>query len=329
MSHEIVDAPLRSKPMTALRAIVGTALLAPLVGWSAAHLSSPEVRQWRSGMGARSRVADLGVRTFGAGDVVVVLISGLASSERLWGSAYDVIGERARVVAIDPIGFGGSMDSPALERVIDAEAHVDAVLDVLRALNLHSHPAVIVGHSMGASLALRVAARHIPTLAVVAFDAPLYHSAEEADDRVRHMGWFEALLAQGPLAERVCQWMCENRTLARGVAVAISPRLPLPVARDTVLHTWEGYTAGFDSLVRDAGWRDALMQLARRNIAVWLVDGESDPVPVPGRAEELARTYANVTATRLPGNHRLPLSDPAGCASIVLATLSKYPDKSP
>ena len=44
-------------------------------------------------------------------------------------------------------------------------------------------------------------------------------------------------------------------------------------------------------------------------------------------ADELASTYSNVTAFRLPGGHRLPLSDPVGCASIVLAALSEYADK--
>jgi len=253
-----------------------------------------------------------------------VLLAGLASSERFWGRAYDVLAEHARVVAIDPIGFGASIHHPALGATVDAEVHVDAVLATLRALNLHTNLVVIVGHSMGASLALRVGARHAPTRAVVAFDAPLYRSAEEASDRIRHMGWFEGLLAQGPLAERVCQWMCHNRTVARGVAVTISPRLPVAVARDSVEHTWSGYIAGFDSLVRDPGWSNALVDLAARHITVRLVDGENDPVQVPGRAEELERMYPNISATRLPGGHRLPLSDPERCASIVDAVLSQY-----
>lgn len=138
------------------------------------------------------------------------------------------------------------------------------------------------------------------------------------------MGWFEALLSQGPLAERVCHWMCDNRTVARGVAVAISPRLPVAIARDSIEHTWPGYIAGFDSLVRDPGWSDALVNLAARNVPVRMVDGDKDPVPVPGRADQLAERFANISATRRPGGHRLPLSDPVSCASIVRTVLSEY-----
>ncbi|WP_439565573.1 alpha/beta fold hydrolase [Microcella sp.] len=124
---------------------------------------------------------------YGLGETVVVLLAGLASSERFWGEKYDVIGQRARVVAIDPIGFGASIHHPALQETVDAGVHVDAVLEVLRTLDLHTQPVVFVGHSMGASLALRAGARHAPTRAVVAFDAPLYRSAEEANDRIRHI----------------------------------------------------------------------------------------------------------------------------------------------
>lgn len=305
--------------------VVGTAAVAvpPLV-WSSVHVRSPEVRRWRQGTGQRTQVAGLGVRMFGNGEMVVVLLAGLASSERFWGSAFDILGQQARVVAVDPIGFGASIHHPALRATVDADVHVDAVLAVLRALDLHTQPVVFIGHSMGASLALRAGARHAPTRAVVAFDAPLYRSADEANDRIRHMGWFEALLSQGPLAERVCHWMCDNRTVARGVAVAISPRLPVAIARDSIEHTWPGYIAGFDSLVRDPGWTDALDDLAARNVRVGLVDGDKDPVPVPGRADELAARFANISATRRPGGHRLPLSDPIGCASIVHDVLSEH-----
>lgn len=304
--------------------VSAAALAAPPLVWSSVHALSQEARLWRPGTGKRTQVAGLGVRMHGSGETVVVLLSGLASSERFWGETYDVLGQHAHVVAIDPIGFGASIRHPALQEIVDATVHVDAVLAVLRALDLHTQPVVFVGHSMGASLALRAGARHEPTREVVAFDAPLYRSAEEANDRIRHMGWFEALLSQGPMAERVCHWMCDNRTVARGVAVAISPRLPVAIARDSVEHTWPGYIAGFDSLVRDPGWSDALVDLAARNVPVRLVDGDKDPVPVRGRADELAERFANISTARRPGGHRLPLSDPVGCASIVRAVLSEY-----
>lgn len=315
--------------MRAPHIALAAAALTPALAWAGAHATSLEARRWRPGTGKRTHVGDLGVRIHGTGDAVVVLLSGLASSERMWGEAYDILGRRAQVVAIDPIGFGASMASPALDRPVDANAHVDAVLGVLQELDLHERPAIIVGHSMGASLALRVAARHAAARAVVAFDAPLYSTAEEADERVRQMGWFEALLAQGPLAERVCQWMCDNRAAAQAVAVAISPRLPIAIARDAVQHTWQGYTAGFDALIRDTGWQTALQMLSERDVPVWLIDGEADPVQVPGRADALAREHEKLTAIRFPGGHRLPLSDPAGCASMVNDVLSVYPGRSP
>lgn len=310
--------------MRASRIVSTAAVLAPPLAWAAVHASSRQARRWRPGEGERSTVAGLGVRRFGAGQPVIVLLSGLASSERMWGAEYDVLGRRATVVAVDPIGFGASMSSPLLDGPLDAAAHVDAVLGVLRALDLDSRPTILVGHSMGASLAPRVAARLPSARAVVAFDAPLYRTVEEADARVRHMGWFESLLAQGPLAERVCHWMCENRAVAESVAVAVSPRLPVAVARDVIRHTWRGYLAGFDAIVRDGGWADALRALDEREVPVWLVDGVDDPVPVPGRADALAEDSASVTAARLPGSHRLPLDDPMGCASIVLGVVSGY-----
>lgn len=308
--------------MRASRIALAAVALAPPLVWAAAHASSRAVRRWRPGAGARSSVAGLGVRRFGSGEPVVVLLSALASSERMWGAEFDVLGRHATVVAIDPIGFGGSMRSPLLEGPLDAAAHVDAVLAVLRVLGLDARPTVVVGHSMGASLALRVAARMPAARAVVAFDAPLFRTAAEADDRVRRMGWFEALLAQGPLAERVCRWMCRHRGLAEALTVAANPRLPVAVARDAMRHTWRGYLAGFDALVRDDGWRDALRALDERGVPVWLVDGVDDPVPVPGRPAELAAASTTVTAAQLPGGHQLPLGDPMGCASIVLGVLS-------
>jgi len=72
------------------------------------------------------------VRVFGSGEAVVVLLAGLASSERFWGKSYDVLGQNARVVAIDPIGFGASIRHPALREIVDARVHVDAVLALAR-----------------------------------------------------------------------------------------------------------------------------------------------------------------------------------------------------
>jgi pimeloyl-ACP methyl ester carboxylesterase len=99
--------------MRAPHIALAAAALTPALAWAGAHATSLEARRWRPGTGKRTHVGDLGVRIHGTGDAVVVLLSGLASSERMWGEAYDILGRRAQVVAIDPIGFGASMASPA------------------------------------------------------------------------------------------------------------------------------------------------------------------------------------------------------------------------
>lgn len=196
----------------------------------------------------------LGVRTFGAGDEVVVLLPGIAASGSFYGAAFDRLGDIATVLVIDPIGFGRSMvekDSGASFGLAD---HQNAIIDVLSSPEFASRPVTLVGHSMGASLALSVAAAssegpEITVAGVILFDAPLFVSEREARQRIAGMGWFEALLATGPLAQSVCAWMCRHRLLASYVAVAISPSLPIPVARDGVQHTWRSYTGAMDSIV--------------------------------------------------------------------------------
>ena len=264
----------------------------------------------------------LGARVWGEGEVVVVLLSGLAASQRYWGDAYDGLARVATVVAIDPLGFGSSMELDDEQDTSDPALHVRMVEQTLADLGLAGRPTIAVGHSMGASLALRWAASTDAVREVVCFGAPLYRGESEVADRMRHLGWLEAMLARGPLAERVCHWMCENRGTAQWLAVAVSPALPVRIARDSVLHTWPGYIGAFRALIEDPGWSEALEALSRRRVPVQLVYGAEDRVPVDGRAEELARHHDAVTVRTVAGGHDVPLARAEECADIVGARIA-------
>lgn len=275
----------------------------------------------------------LGIRTFGAGHRLVVLLPGIAASGSFYGAAFDRLGDIATVLVIDPIGFGRSIVKDGGGASFGLADHQNAILEVLSSPEFASRPVTLVGHSMGASLALAVAAAasregsSITVARLIMFDAPLFISEHEARQRIAGMGWFEALLATGPLAHLLCAWMCRHRVLASYVAVAMNPSLPMPIARDGVQHTWFSYIGALESIVISDDWALALDAVGQRDLPVLLVNGIHDPVPVPGRTEQLACEHPNLGLLTHEGGHDLPLSDPDWCAETIALAHQRSPSQ--
>jgi len=288
--------------------------------WVAGHAASPAVRRWRPGAGRTVAAGPLQARVFGAGDPVVLLLHGMAAGGNCFGAGFDELGRRGTLVVPDLLGFGASMDTSG---PFTAAGHLDALDRLLDALGLLGRPVVVAGHSMGGVLALRWAARHPAAVdAVLTFCAPLYRTRAEADEGIWRIGRANAFLAgDGPLPEVVCRWMCQYRTVASWLSVALRPDLPVPVARLAVRHTWASYRGSLDDLVRHPGWEAALHELVVTGIPVTLAEASGDPVPVPGRAAELAAGFPVVRhEVHRGGNHALPLTDGAWCASLITAS---------
>lgn len=278
------------------------------VSWLARHRVSPAVRCWQPGRGDRSRAGDLAVRTHGDGEGVVVLLHGLAASGDWFGAGFDTLGCGEQVVVPDLLGFGGSMDPARTD--FSLEAHLSALDGMLAALDIAEAPLTVVGHSMGAVLALHWASRRATTLRVVAFCPPLYTSREEAARHIARMGWLEKLFAlESPLARWTCAWMCEHRDLAAWVAVAVSPQWPVDLSRQGVLHTWPSYLGGMSGIIQQPGWEQALESLDARGVPVVLATGATDPVPVAERSDRLAARFDSVHAfEHADAGHDLPIS---------------------
>lgn len=261
------------------------------------------------------------MRTLGGGTSATALLHGITGSGDIFGAGYDRLARDSRMVVPDLLGFGASLD---LDREdFSLEAHLDALDDMLGVLGLDQLPLTVVGHSMGAVLALHWAARRPAVHKVVTLCAPLYISSDEVARHLSEMGWLEKLFAlETPLATRTCALMCRYRWWAQWLAVVISPQWPVPIARQGVLHTWDAYLGGMNGIIQRSGWLQVLDRLDAAHVPVLMLEGARDPVPVAGRTAALADRFARVETREHPrAGHDLPVSHPGWCAGLVDAGL--------
>ncbi|WP_322411359.1 alpha/beta fold hydrolase [Microbacterium invictum] len=103
--------------------------------------------------------ATLVAQESGGGRDLFVLIYGIGMGRSAFAELADLLDDIGRVVAVDLPGYG---DTPEPGRVLSMEENADVVAAYLADLTAGEEDArtVVLGHSMGAQVALEVAARH-------------------------------------------------------------------------------------------------------------------------------------------------------------------------
>lgn len=113
-------------------------------------MSTPHTFEFRS----RERVtviAESGIRT----GPNFILLHGIGMGRRYWGTLTETLGRHGRVYALDLPGFG---DAPEPEVPLDMRQSGDLIAELVERRQIENP--VLVGHSMGAQVAVEAAARH-------------------------------------------------------------------------------------------------------------------------------------------------------------------------
>lgn len=234
----------------------------------------------------------------------LLAVHGLGGGGRYWRGLADALGGRYHVVAPDLAGFGSS-DKPK-DAAYDRPFHL-ADLDAALAACVpdHDEPVAVVGHSLGAMLALLWSAQHVERVRALGLVATPYPVPGERWD---------------PDA-----WRGPRATVLRGVAkafrfawpllslpVLLSGRYPGPVVRDFGRQTFRARTRSLYSLWSDPTLLDELPVIERLppTLPVLLVHAVDDS-RVPAR---------NVGRWRRHVPHAEPLLLPEGGHQILLRT---------
>lgn len=230
--------------------------------WQAIHRTSPLVRRWAPSSFPRRTAGSLSVLDSGPtgrdAEQVLVLLHGLGATGDYFGAFYDGLSRRRRIVIVDLLGFGHSLDEQRSE--FDLDTHVEALDQALDALGLGASQVVVAAHSMSTAVAVTWAHRHSErTEHVYLWGPPIYRDEVAARSVVKEHGLMGRLFVLDTRwAERACRISCINRDASGRMMALVAPRWPTPVSSDASKHTWEAYHFTLRNLILDVDWSRVL-----------------------------------------------------------------------
>jgi pimeloyl-ACP methyl ester carboxylesterase len=255
------------------------------------------------------RAAATAYRVAGNGPCVV-LIHGVGMQASIWQQQIDVLAKRHRVVAYDMLGHGGSSLPPKDCTLADYADQLLALFD-----ELEIGRAAVIGHSMGALVALEFAVSHPDRVSAVAALNAVFRRSD---------------LEKAAVGQRAAQLDDATAVTFAGPAIARWFGDPVPAALSGVADQArrlldavdpEGYRRSYRLFATaDAAHKD---RLATLSVPALFLTGTDDPNSTPAMSQAMADLVPNGRAEILPGQrHMVSLTDPDAVNRLLLDFLN-------
>jgi len=265
-----------------------------------------------------TRPTRLHLEALGHGPLRVTFLPGLGGTTRYWTStSVPPLFQHARTELVDLYGFGRS-PRPWCRYTVDR--HVAALARTLEP----GLPRVLVGHSLGAALALTFAARfpeRVQALCLMGLPDYGSHAGAIAWFARQRGGWIYTNMAATALA---C--LVTRRVAGRWLPHLVRD-VPPEVARDLVLHNMASSTTSLWEVL----YRHDLRAEARAlpaDVAVACIHGTRDVTAPPTRVAELVDRFPRWRHVPLEADHHPWLRAPAAChaqiATLCAAVLERH-----
>lgn len=226
-----------------------------------------------------------------------VLLHGVGLQAEAWAPVIDRLSSDFRVIAPDMPGHGASDMQAPLEKLRDFSAFVEDAL---------AEPAVVIGHSMGAMIALDLALRWPSKLRGMAALNAIFERCHAAKEAVqRRAADLDGATAVDPAA-----------TLTRWFGDAASPE------RDACAH-WmrivdpRGYKAAYTVFAAENGPNRS--DLAGLHMPALFMTGGQEPNSTPQMSEEMAALSPMGRSLILPdAAHMMPMTHAAETCDVLI-----------
>jgi pimeloyl-ACP methyl ester carboxylesterase len=268
----------------------------------------------------RLETGSLAVRVLGEG-APTLLLHGVLGSNRYWGAAFDSLAADGLLLAPDLLGFGAS---PRPLSGYGPDEHGGALIASLDEHQVRE-PILVVGHSLGALLAIWMARKYADRVrGVIAFAPPLFRDPRHARRQIAKAGGLQRLFglenrAATWMARTVCRNLCEARPkLAARVYSAIRPAFPYPIVEDATRHSWVSYSQTMRRVILAAEAATWFASRGTEEAPILVVAGDQDrylDLELLGElVDQRPRARLEVWAG---AGHDLPLLQPQRCIAAI------------
>jgi cis-3-alkyl-4-acyloxetan-2-one decarboxylase len=243
----------------------------------------------------------------------VVLLHGMAASHSYWDKVVFALSGPVKSLCIDLLGFGKSPKPKGAD--YSYQEHLRYVKDVVEKNN-QKLPLVLVGHSMGALLAVRYAIKNPKDVkSLVLINPALYKNAQEAkrgitsDNIIRRMayyGWFSKLL---------CKTGCNlPKSITTRVLGKFFKERNYKLLCDITDHTYESYLKSRTNIIEN---QQTLSEIHQLSCPVFMITTKNDE-PIARNNALSFKKNKHVKIIEKQGTHSFPLEDPEFIAKIIL-----------
>lgn len=244
-------------------------------------------------------------------DTTIVLLHGLGQNSGVWQKLITVLSDRPyRLISFDLLGFG---DSPKPDwKRYDVDDHVEALAHAIRRKR-PPKPVIIVGHSMGCLIAVRLASRY-PQLVrhLVLYEMPLYSGLPETRlYRLRLTLYFK-------LYERITEF----RPIFSGAGKSRAQKLVEKISGFTFDDTtWRPFVKSLKHTIMEQTTNEDLKHVS---VPIDVIYGSRDQLVFRGETKLIFGEDAkNVTAHTIRESHRISAKASAFLADRINSAASK------
>lgn len=253
------------------------------------------------------------------GEEVVIFIHGLTGSHRYWNQIRKSLPRKYQTVAVDLLGFGQS-PWPRIEYTLDD--HLMALDQTLNPFLRSGQKVSVIGHSMGALLALQYFRRQPEVIdRIILLAPPLYNSREELKERLQQSSVFVAAMSADPLVSSV---LCHLHEVLGPLSIYIfrpfMKGLPPEVIEDVTLHTWRSFNGSLKNIVAADKFQELVHNLPVQKVLAVLGD------------QDVHNNWAKINDQKIggvlqvqfvPGGHNFPLEQSQETTLLIEKFLQK------